>query len=181
MKSIPGNDLTRRVIGCAIEVHRHLGPGLVENMYEAALCDELAEAGLSFARQRRLPVHYKGRILEGHYQLDVIVEETLVLEIKAVHQVHPIHQAQLMTYLRLSEIPGGAAAEFQHGPDEGRHHPCAQSKRSLATAALPVLRAVTTEIWILTYNTGNRMEMREHGHQMEFDARPRIGKECGTG
>ena len=112
MKPVPGNDLTRRVIGCAIEVHRHLGPGLVESIYETALCDELAEAGLSFARQRRLPAHYKNRVLDGHYQLDVIVEETLVLEIKAVQQVHPIRLAQLMTYLRLSATPLGLLMNF---------------------------------------------------------------------
>jgi GxxExxY protein len=112
MKPVPHSDLTRRVIGCAIEVHRHLGPGLVESMYETCLCDELTEAGLSFDRQRRLPAVYKRRTLDGHYQLDVIVEETLVLEIKAVHQVHPIHQAQLMTYLRLSGTPLGLLMNF---------------------------------------------------------------------
>jgi len=73
----------------------------VESIYETCLCDELAEAGLAFARQRRLPVVYKNRTLDGNFQLDVLVEETLVPEIKAVHLVHPLHQAQLMTYLRL--------------------------------------------------------------------------------
>jgi GxxExxY protein len=112
MKSMPHSDLTRRVIGCAIEVHRHLGPGLVESVYETCLCDELAEAGLTFARQRQLPILYKTRTLNGHFQLDVIVEEALVLEIKAVHQVHPIYQAQLMTYLRLSGTPLGLLMNF---------------------------------------------------------------------
>jgi GxxExxY protein len=104
MKLIPNSQLTRRVIGCAIEVHRQLGPGLMESIYETCLCDELAEAGLAFARQRRLPALYKNRTLDGTFQIDIIVEEALVLEIKAVHQVHPLHQAQLMTYLRLSGV-----------------------------------------------------------------------------
>jgi GxxExxY protein len=107
MKPIPGSALTRRVIGCAIEVHRHLGPGLLENVYETCLCEELAVAGLPFVRQLRVPVIYKGRTPEEHYQMDVIVEETLALEIKTVHQVHPIHEAQLRTYLRLSGLPLG--------------------------------------------------------------------------
>jgi GxxExxY protein len=112
MKPIPDSELTRRVIGCAIEVHRNLGPGLVESIYETCLCDELADAGLAFARQQRLPVVYKNRTLEGSFQLDVIVEETLVLEIKAVHQVLPLHQAQLMTYLRLGGAPLGLLMNF---------------------------------------------------------------------
>jgi GxxExxY protein len=112
MKIIPDNKLTRRVIGCAIEVHRNLGPGLVESIYETCLCDELAEAGLAFARQRRLPVVYKNRTLEGTFQLDIIVEDTLVLEIKAVHQMQPLHQAQLMTYLRLSGVSLGLLLNF---------------------------------------------------------------------
>jgi GxxExxY protein len=112
MKPVPDSQLTRRVIGCAIEVYRNLGPGLVESIYETCLCDELAEAGLAFVRQRRLPVLYKNRTLEGSFQLDVIVEETLVLEIKAVHQVHPLHQAQVMTYLRRSGAPLGLLMNF---------------------------------------------------------------------
>jgi GxxExxY protein len=112
MTPVPDAQLTRRVIGCAIEVHRHLGPGLVENIYETCLCDELAEAGLAFARQWRLPVLCKTRTLEGSFQLDIIVEETLLLEVKAVLQVHPLHQAQLMTYLRLSGVNLGLLLNF---------------------------------------------------------------------
>jgi GxxExxY protein len=112
MKPIPGNDFTRRVIGCAIEVHRELGPGLVESIYEACLCDELADAGLPFARQQQLPVRYKGRMLNGHYQPDIVVDDVLVLEIKAAQQVHPIHEAQLMTYLRLGDFPLGLLLSF---------------------------------------------------------------------
>lgn len=112
MQLTPNNDLTHRDIGCAIEVHRHLGPGLLEGVYEICLCEELASCGLSFARQRSLPVVYKGKTLNARYQLDVIVEESLVIEIKAVHQIQPVHEAQLQTYLRLSGLPLGLLMNF---------------------------------------------------------------------
>jgi GxxExxY protein len=112
LRIIPDNQLTRRVIGCAIEVHRNLGPGLVESIYETCLCDELAQAGLTFVRQRRLPVRYKNRTFQGAFQLDIVVADALVLEIKAVHQVHPLHEAQLMTYLRLSGVNLGLLLNF---------------------------------------------------------------------
>lgn len=112
MTIMPGSALTNRVIGCAIEVHRTLGPGLLESVYETCLCEELAAAGLAFARQRSLPVVYKGQTLDGHYQMDIVVEDALVLEIKAVHQVLPIHEAQLQTYLRLSGLFLGLVMNF---------------------------------------------------------------------
>jgi len=109
---MPDSELTRRVIGCAIEVHRNLGPGLLEELYEACLCEELIAAGLEFVRQKSLPVVYKGKALDGHYTMDIIVRENLVLEIKAVDQVLPIHEAQLQTYLRLSGLPLGLLMNF---------------------------------------------------------------------
>jgi GxxExxY protein len=112
MTQVPNNALSRRVIGCAIEVHRHLGPGLMESVYETCLCDELAAASLPFIRQHRIPVVYKGRTLDDFYQMDLIVDATLVLEIKSVLQVHPIHQAQLRTYRRLSGLPLGLLLNF---------------------------------------------------------------------
>jgi GxxExxY protein len=112
MKSIPSHALTSRVIGRAIEVHRELGPGLVESLYETCLCDELADAGLVFARQRQLPVIYKGRTLSGHYQLDIVVDNALVLEVKAAQQVHSVHAAQLLTYLRIGDFPLGLLMNF---------------------------------------------------------------------
>jgi GxxExxY protein len=111
-KPVPDAAFTRRVIGCAIEVHRTLGPGLLESIYEACLSDELASAGMTFARQLRLPVIYKGRTLDLCYQMDIVVEETLAVEIKSVHQVLPIHEAQLQTYLRLSGLPLGLLMNF---------------------------------------------------------------------
>ena len=112
MKPMPDSELTRRVIGCAIEVHRNLGPGFLERLYETCLCDELTTAGLQFVRQKSLPVVYKGNALDGHYQIDIIVQENLVLEIKAVHQILPIHEAQLQTHLRLSGLPLGLLMNF---------------------------------------------------------------------
>jgi len=112
MNPMPDSAFTHRVIGCAIEVHRELGPGLIESMYQSCLCDELAAAGFAFAYQREMPVVYKGRTLDGHFRLDIIVEDSLVLEIKAVHQMHPIYEAQLMTYLRLSKKPLGLLMNF---------------------------------------------------------------------
>src|ERR1039458_6230485 len=93
--------LTQRVIGLAIEVHRHLGPGLLESAYETCLCHELRLAGIPHTRQQALPIRYKGSELDCHYQMDIVVDDYLVLEIKSVESIHPIHEAQLMTYLRL--------------------------------------------------------------------------------
>jgi GxxExxY protein len=112
MTQLPSSALTRRVIGCAIEVHRHLGPGLLESIYETCLCDELSAVGLPFVRQRRIAVTYKGRTLDDYFQMDIVVEEQLALEIKSVHQVHLIHEAQLRTYLRLSNLPLGLLLNF---------------------------------------------------------------------
>jgi GxxExxY protein len=102
MTLVPDSMLTRRVIGCAIDVHRQLGPGLLESVYETCLCDELATAELPFVRKRSFPVRYKGRELDQFFQMDVIVAEALVLEIKAMNQINSLHEAQLLTYLRLS-------------------------------------------------------------------------------
>jgi len=107
--------LTRRVIGAAIEVHRHLGPGLLESAYEVCLCHELSEAGLACERQRALPVVYKGVTLDIGYRLDIVVESALIVEIKTVDDIHPVHEAQLLTYLRLSGIHTGIILNF-HTP-----------------------------------------------------------------
>lgn len=112
MQPDQNHDLNYRVIGCAMEVHRHLGPGLLERLYETYLCDELALAGLSFIRQRVLPVVYKGKTLDGHYQIDLIVEDSLALEIKSVHTLLPVHEAQLQTYLHLSGLRLGLLMNF---------------------------------------------------------------------
>jgi GxxExxY protein len=104
--------LTSRVIGAAIEVHRHLGPGLLESAYEECLCWELGEAGLAARRQVPLPVVYKGVRLDLGYRFDVVVEDRLLLELKSVDKLLPIHEAQLLTYLRLSELKTGLLLNF---------------------------------------------------------------------
>src|SRR5205085_6319887 len=96
------NQITEKVIGCGIEVHRALGPGLLESTYEACLCYELAQRGIAHQRQVDLPVIYQGVHLDCGYRLDIVVADTMILELKSVEHLLPVHEAQLMTYLRLS-------------------------------------------------------------------------------
>jgi GxxExxY protein len=95
------NALTSRIIGCAIEVHRVLGPGLLESIYETALAIEFDDAGVGYKRQVPIPAFYKGRAL-GHYRVDLIVENLVLVEVKAVTHINPVFEAQLLTYLRLT-------------------------------------------------------------------------------
>jgi GxxExxY protein len=103
--------LTERILGCAIEVHRILGPGLLESAYVEAPSVELAEAGLRFARQVPVPLSYKGRYV-GEYRLELLVEEAVVVEVKAVERFDPVHEAQLLTYLRLTGKRVGLLINF---------------------------------------------------------------------
>ncbi len=107
-----GDDLTERVIGLAIEVHRNLGPGLLESAYEECLCFELRQNGIDHTRQVALPVVYKDVKLECGYRIDIVVEKRLVIEIKAVERLMPIHEAQMLTYLRLSGHKVGLLMNF---------------------------------------------------------------------
>lgn len=95
-------ELSREIIGAAIAVHRGLGPGLLESAYEACLAYELTDRGLQVAQQVVLPVEYRGVLVECGFRLDLVVEDRVVLELKAVDKVLPIHEAQLLTYLKLS-------------------------------------------------------------------------------
>ncbi len=106
------NDLSGRVVGACIEVHRHLGPGLFESAYEECLAHELTLAGLRFDRQKLLPVVYKGIALECGYRLDLLVEGRLVVELKAVDHLLPVHLAQVLTYLKLMHLPLGLLINF---------------------------------------------------------------------
>jgi len=106
------NQLTERTIGLCIEVHRALGPGLSESAYEECICYELSHAGLDFERQVKLPVVYKAVNLECGYRMDIVVDATLVLEIKAVERLHPVHEAQLLSYLKLANLPIGLLLNF---------------------------------------------------------------------
>ena len=104
--------MTEKVIGLAIAVHRELGPGLLESAYEECLCYELMDRGIAFTRQVPLAVNYKGVRLDCGYRIDLIVDRTLLLEIKAVEKLLPIHEAQILTYLRLSRIRVGLLMNF---------------------------------------------------------------------
>ena len=106
-------ELTEAIIGAAIEVHRALGPGLLESAYEQCLCHELSLQGMEFRRQVELPVRYKAVQLDCGYRIDVLVEDRVVVELKAVERLLPIHEAQLMTYLKLSGHSVGLLLNFQ--------------------------------------------------------------------
>ncbi len=108
----PKDALSDKVIGAAIEVHRHLGPGLLESAYEECLCHELTLREMAFNRQVPLPLEYKGIHLDCGYRMDVLVESTLVIEIKAVERLMPIHEAQLLSYLKLGGIKTGLLLNF---------------------------------------------------------------------
>ena len=95
------NEITREVIGAAIEVHRHLGPGLLESAYHECLARELIVRGVPFQRERPLPLEYKGIRLECGYRIDLLVASLVVVEVKAIEAIAPVHEAQLLTYLRL--------------------------------------------------------------------------------
>ena len=105
-------DLTREIIAAAIEVHRALGPGLLENAYEECLCHELHLRNIAFRRQVDLPVEYKNVHLDCGYRLDLVVDEKVVVELKAMEGILPVHEAQLLTYLRLSGLRVGLLLNF---------------------------------------------------------------------
>ena len=111
--SHPGtNDLSRRVIGAAIEVHRQLGPGLLESIYEECLHIEFETRGLSVTRQASIPIVYKGHAIEAVYRPDLIVNKTIIVEVKSVEKVVPVHKAQVLTYLKISSLPLGLILNF---------------------------------------------------------------------
>ena len=104
--------LTEKIIGFAIEVHRQLGPGLLESAYEECLCFELDQAGLAFRRQVSLPVIYKSVRLDCGYRLDIVAENQVIIELKTVERLIPIHEAQLLTYMKLVGIRTGLLLNF---------------------------------------------------------------------
>lgn len=108
-----GTEITERIIGAAIEVHRHLGPGLLESVYEAALAHELQLGGLTVERQKPLGVHYKGLQLNEGFRIDLLVEGTVVVELKSADALLPIHEAQVISYLRLSGHKVGLLINFK--------------------------------------------------------------------
>jgi len=106
------NDLTGAVIGAAIEVHRVLGPGLLESAYEECLCFELKIRDIVYKRQKDLPINYKGNNLDCGYRIDLLIEDTLIVELKSCEHLLPIHEAQVLTYLRLSKKKIGLLINF---------------------------------------------------------------------
>lgn len=108
------NDLSFKVIGCAYEVHKELGAGLLESVYEACLCYELSKLNIAYERQKVLPVLYKDEKIDCGYRIDILVENKIIIELKTVENLLPIHTAQLMTYLRLSNIHLGLILNFHN-------------------------------------------------------------------
>lgn len=106
------NELTRKIIGCAIEVHRALGPGLLESAYQECLFFELKQAGLIVEKEKSLPLIYKDVKLECGYRIDLLVENQIILELKAVEALNDVHMAQILTYLKLQELRYGLLINF---------------------------------------------------------------------
>ena len=104
---------TERIIGCAIEVHRHLGPGLLESIYETALCIELNTAGLSSKRQIAVPLFYKGKLISEH-RPDLVVDDRVIVEVKSIQRLEPVHMAQMLTYLRVTGLQVGLILNFNN-------------------------------------------------------------------
>ena len=108
----PLEELTHRIIGAAVEVHSTLGPGLLESVYQECLAVELGRCELSVERERHVPLTYKGQRIESQLKLDLLVEGRVIVEVKAVDSLHPIHQAQVVTYLKLTGCPAGLLMNF---------------------------------------------------------------------
>ncbi|MFC4233159.1 GxxExxY protein [Parasediminibacterium paludis] len=106
------DDLTYLIMGCAIEVHKELGPGLLESVYHTCFVEELASKQLRYQSELEVPIVYKGKQLSANLRLDVLVEDLMVVELKAVEKIMPVHQAQLLTYLKLLEKPKGILINF---------------------------------------------------------------------
>ena len=106
------NEISYKIIGCAIEVHKHLGPGLLESVYETCFIDEMKNAGLFVKSQIYVPVHYKGKNLGGSLKLDILVNDLIIIEEKAVEQMIPLYKAQLLSYLKLTGKPKGLLINF---------------------------------------------------------------------
>jgi GxxExxY protein len=106
------SEISYKIIGCAFEVHKHLGPGLLESVYELSLIDEMKSAGLSVKSQIYVPVYYKGKDLGGTLKLDLLVNDLVIVELKAVEQMIPLYKAQLLSYLKLTGKPKGLLLNF---------------------------------------------------------------------
>ena len=112
MPTADNDPLTQKIIGFAIEVHRQLGPGLLESAYEECLCLEFRQQNLEHKRQFALPITYKGIALDAAYRVDLIIADRLLVELKTVERTLPVHEAQILTYMRLSGMPVGLLLNF---------------------------------------------------------------------
>jgi GxxExxY protein len=106
------NDIAYKIVGCAIEIHRQLGPGLLESVYHECMIEELTHNGLVVQSQLWVPLYYRGRLLKGKLMLDLLVENSVIVELKAIESIQPVHKAQLLSYLRLANIPKGLLINF---------------------------------------------------------------------
>lgn len=106
------NKISYEILGCAIRLHKALGPGLLESVYKACFVKELEKAGLRYQTELRVPVIWEGTILETEYRLDVLVEELIVVELKSIENIMPVHMSQLLTYMKLIEKPKGLLINF---------------------------------------------------------------------
>lgn len=133
--------LTERVIACAIEVHRQMGPGLTEGIYDECMMLEFAIQGISFECDVPAVASYKGRRLRRHFELDLLVDKRLIVELKAVDRLHPAHQAQVIAYLRLTGYPAGLLINFNETTLRAGlkrlDHPDRYAQKRLAISQLP--------------------------------------------
>ena len=106
------SDLSHRVIGCAIEVHKYLGPGLLESAYQQCLAHELHLNNIPFQTEVSLPIEYKGINLDCGYRMDILVDDAIILELKSVETIHPIHEAQILSYMKLAGLKQGFLINF---------------------------------------------------------------------
>jgi GxxExxY protein len=134
-------DCSSAVIAACIEVHKELGPGLLEGIYEESLCDELTRRGLAFERQKPLTVRYKGRPLEQGYRADLIVAGQLLVELKAVDALAPIHVAQAVTYLKLAGLEAGLLVNFNSMTIRGGLRRVFRTPQTFCSSDLPVKKS----------------------------------------
>jgi GxxExxY protein len=106
------NEISGKIIDCAIRVHKELGPGMLEGAYEICLMHELTALGLNVVSQVQMPINYRGLKLDAGYRIDLLVEESVIIELKSVDRLHPVHEAQLLSYLRMSGLRLGLVINF---------------------------------------------------------------------
>lgn len=106
------NELSGKILDSTIEVHRNLGPGLLESVYEICLCKEFVHKKLNHIKQTQIPINYKGEQLKRHFRVDILVEEKIIVEVKAIELILPVHKAQLLSYLRLTKLNLGLMINF---------------------------------------------------------------------